>query len=217
MNKFEEYYRNNLVGLPPRANFRQFKILLENGKMIKLRDIIKDPITLRNYLVRWKPVQVYYSVAEFYQPYQVGCKPKNNRTPGGTISKNMFLRGDFTLEIDSKDKDNVLKAVNILKKLGFEDLYFVESHRGIHIHVYDFWEKIYIEKNKCIAMPGDREHFYFIKKVFYAKILRNNGVDFDFDTTIDTRRVIGLPFSLHKKGVIRFGNSVLEEVISKWN
>jgi len=214
MNKFEKYYRNNLVSLPPRPQFRQFKFILVNGKCIKINDTIRDSITMRRKLILFNPVNVYYSVGEFYQPRQVGCKPKNNRTPGGLVSKNMFLRGDYSLEIDSKDEKNVRLAKEILNRFGLENLYFVNSHRGIHIHAYDFWEKFC---PNILNMPGDRERYYYMKKVYLTKKLTLKGVDLDFPTTIDTRRVIGLPFSLHKRGTVRFGNTDLEKVLEKWN
>lgn len=223
MNKFEKYYTENLVSFPPRPRFRKFEFVLEDG-YIRLKDDIRDVMTLRNHLIRFKPINVYYSVSEFYRPQTIRKKVKNMVSEekmgyrqgwdfNRVIHKNIFLRGDYSLDMDEKDKGNIRKAFEILKEMGFVDFYFVESSRGFHIHVYDFWERMC---PKTISMPADRENYYYMKKIYLSKILRNKGIDFDFKTTINTRGVIGLPNSMHKSGVIRFGNTDIEKVLSRW-
>lgn len=199
MDKFEKYYRENLVSLLPRSNFRQYKFILQDNRCVKIKDTINTVQKLQKHLIHYKPKAAYVSVGEFLNASNVGAKSKNFYKQGYKITNNLFLRGDYVLEIDENDKENIFKAVQFLIEQGFEDLFFVKTNRGIHIHVNDFWEKYCPKK---LAMPGDRENYYKMKKTYLSQLLKREGIRFDYDTTVDTRRVVRIPFSLHEKGVV---------------
>ncbi len=73
---------------------RHFRFLLPRGRFLKIRDRIRDEATLRKWLIRYRPSDVYYSTSCWLVPENLG---RRERTP---VSDNIFLSSDIVFDID---------------------------------------------------------------------------------------------------------------------
>lgn len=197
--------------------FRQIKIRKKDNNFLILKNRFYSRDDLLKYIKKkglGKYIaDIYVSVALFLNPTTIRGKKVRGIRKGYVWADNCFLKGDFVLEIDSFDKNNILKAYMELRKLGFEKFFYVKTSRGLHIWVLDFWEKWCEKEMNGKMKPREKEEKYGELKIKLAKYLENKGIDFDFQTTIDTRRVVRMPDTYHKNGYFCKSYSSINEVM----
>ena len=190
MNAIRDYYRAAPLWLPNDVRFRFFKMQLQSGAYIHLRDQIRDTESLRKHLVRYAPLNVWLSCGLFLNPDQVGRKD-------GAISENRYLGSTLVIDTDymilSYARRNVLKLWDLLEKMGHTDITCLFSgSRGFHLWCHD-WEI----RPDGVMSPHEREALDARQRKVIVRLLVENGVKFDKPVLKDTRRVFRVGGSIH--------------------
>jgi len=184
-----EYYRSNLMTLPHLSQFRQYKFLLSNGIVFRLRDIIRTPEQLQRHLVKHRPLKVWYSVSRFLNPQFVGPKGRNRDY---VYAYNLFLGSDLVFDIDPPPegtledaRQNALKLTDFLEERGISNTKTIYSAgKGLHLYGLD-WNPNIVAEN-----PLEREKLYGEAKNKLMTEAQEQGIVFDKKTSVDTRRVM---------------------------
>jgi len=187
------------ANLPIGYRDRQFKFFLEDKTVIKLK--AKSIFALQNKLLRFEPTAVYISVFRALNPSKVKAKIRNFKGAGYKLATNLFYGADLVIEIDTKNKYNLDKTIEILKtQFNFNDFNVFETGRGYHVWVKEFYDfcNSFCRENTKIQLPQDREEFNSKWRIGIATALIQQYCNIDYDTTIDTRRVLRLPYSIYK-------------------
>jgi DNA primase catalytic subunit len=187
--------------------FRHVRFRIKKN-WVKIVDRIRNRNDIDKWIEKLQPDDVYISVAQYLNPSSAGAKDVKE---GYRWADSCLLRGDFVLEMDTFDVGNIKAAVRILNEKGYKKLFFVRTRRGVHIWVLDFWEKRLNDE----AHPFLRESYYGNLKKILADVLENAGIEFDYNTSIDTRRVVRLPNSWHSSGVFCKSYSSVSEVTAE--
>jgi len=187
--------------LPENYNWRQFKFFKtdEENRCIKIKKIISALSDLRMELLKFEPQHAYISVARFLNPHAVGQKPRNFYKPGYMFSQNLFLGADLVVDIDTKEKGNLEKILNKLQE-NFKKIKTYETKRGYHVWVNDFQD--YINKIKEYENPFLRETFNRSMRIMALGEMQIEGMKFDYHSSIDTRRVVRIPYSIYNNEFI---------------
>ena len=173
-SKIQKYYENCNLWLPKYSNWRQFKFRLDNGRMIQIKDQIRDVETLRKWLLKYKPIDAYYSSGCFLNPSQVR----------GKLNKGVMLFRNIPFDIDEESDlelarqttENLIKE--ILLKLDKEPEYILfTGKKGFQV-VYEFNS---LTDNEILT-------------------LKSKGID--QEVTTDKYRVIRLPLPINKRGKV---------------
>lgn len=181
LKRIREYYKSAKLYLPKFSNWCIYKFRIDNGtpkgKIIQIIDQIRDIDTLRKHLIKWAPLDVWYSSGRFLNPSKVR----------GTKTKNILLFRNLVFDIDSEkphNEEQIDMARNITKstifeikcKLGLEPEYIIFSGgKGFQV-VYKF-------------------NNFDDKMILNLKL---KGIDQEI--TLDKYRVIRLPLTIHKSG-----------------
>jgi len=200
--------------IPPESTRRQYRFMCvssEDGSTFfkKIPDRIKDVQTLRRWLVRLAPFHVYYTTSTWLDPQRLGPrnwtkKGRAKKKGGYMLAHNVFLNQELYFDIDmpgklEQGKKEVLGLKDFLRKeYGFKDFRIIYSGgKGFHLHVYDFDWKKYTDLRP--EDPRIREGLMTeIKGDIVTKVMEA-GFIFDADVTLDTRRIIRLPGTVHGK------------------
>jgi DNA primase catalytic subunit len=115
------YYQDNLPDLSSLTDLtrRHFRILLPSGTFLKVQDRIRDGATLQQWLVRYRPSDVYYSTSCWLSPENIGSREK---TP---LSANIFLSSEIVFDIDRSPFS--LKKLELAHKDTLDLLAFCEK------------------------------------------------------------------------------------------
>jgi hypothetical protein len=169
--------------------------LLPNGKFFKVPDIIRSTPDLREWILKKKPLDVYYSTACFLAPDKVGSRTEK-------ISENLFLYADLVFDIDfepfcvrniERARLQALKLLDFLKRKKIEIKYLAFSgSKGFHVVCKDPWK--YAE-----ASPLDRESKAKQFRKSLAEEISGLGIKIDSKVTVDTRRILRLPGTINSK------------------
>ena len=190
--------------LPNDYNFRQFKIFKkEKDKLIctKVNKIISDFQDLKKILLKEEPAHAYISVCKFLNPHKVKAKPKNFKKAGYKFSQNIFLGADLVIDVDTTNIFNRYKIIDLLRShLCFKDIKVYETKHGFHIWVLDFQD--YLNAFKQFEHPHERENYNQEKRKEIADYLKKAGCKFDYPVSIDTRRIVRLPYSIYGNELI---------------
>jgi DNA primase catalytic subunit len=202
--------------VPPQATRRQFRFMCmssEDGSTFfkKIPDRIKDVRTLRRWLVRLAPFHVYYTTSTWLDPQRLGPKDRtkkgrSKKKGGYSLAHNVFLNQELYFDIDmpgklEAGKKEVLALKDFLhKEYGFKDFRIIYSGgKGFHLHVYDFdWKKFTDLRPED---PRIREGMMTEIKADIVNKVAEAGLIFDADVTMDTRRIIRLPGTVHGKSL----------------
>ena len=203
------YSESTELWIPPGSTFRQFRFFLasEPGgaeRVIKIPDRIANIETLRRWLTRFAPRHVYYSTGKWLDSQNLGPKEPRRGSPGYQFAYNVFLAQELYFDIDVPgDLDEAKRWTaklreSLEREYGFGEILLVYSgNKGFHLHVYDFdlaeWVK------EISLHPAVRELQTQEVKVGIVNHLMEMGLVFDADITVDTRRVLRLPGSVHGK------------------
>jgi len=193
------YYRTNLIDLTsiPGLNFRHFRFRLPNGHFYKVKRKIRDSSDFRESLIENEPLDVYYSTATWLNPHLIASKLDKD------ILKNVMLSCDLAFDIDvNKDIKTLevarLQAVAIndfLDSKGIRVRYSAFSgSKGFHVVCDDPWSEEIAEED-----PRKREMCAIEKRKEIVQEAKETGILFDGKVTIDTRRIIRVPGTIHSK------------------
>ncbi len=182
----KNYYSSLKSDLPiDFLKFKHFRIVTADGSFMKVKERIKNPTSLWNLLANTAPIDVYYSVGYFMNPTKVGIRGKDH---------SKFFKMDLVFDID--DKDNLKRA-------------FAETRRIYDYGIEQGWKLKY-----CAFSGAKGFHLVFNDPFVYdysqdleeqAENKRRDLVramsEFNFDSpvTIDTRRIIRVPYTLNSK------------------
>jgi DNA primase catalytic subunit len=192
------FYQHNLPDLSPLTDLtrRHFRFLLPCGSFLKVQDRIRDTAILQQWLVRYRPLDVYYSTSCWLSPENIGRREK---TP---LSANIFLSSDIVFDID---RSPFSRANLELARMDTQDLlaFCAESDlpvkyiafsgsKGFHVicsdpHRYDS------------PSPLAREDMAkAVRRKITGKVLEEK-INIDPKITADTRRIIRVPGTINSK------------------
>ena len=154
--------------------------------------------------MRFAPRHVYYSTGKWLDSQNLGPRELRPGSPGYQFAYNVFLSQELYFDVDVPgDLDEAKKWTMKLgealeKEYGFGEIVQVYSgNKGFHLYVYDFelgdWVK------EVSPHPSVRELQTQEVKVKIVNHLMEMGLVFDADITVDTRRIIRLPGTVHGK------------------
>ena len=188
-----EFYKNTKPVLPPFPQTRQFRVRLWDGTWVKIKDRIKTPEQLQQHLIRLGPRDVYFSTARWLNPTVVG--PKKLRDAGYKVADNLFLGSELYFDLDDATLEDVILLKQYLKnKYNFTRFVMIKTGRGYHLWVLDFEDIMNIAKK---SMPREREIHYTVVKSHIVKDLLAHNFKFDTPITLDSRRIVRVPNTLH--------------------
>ncbi len=100
------YYSHTVLHLPKDPQWRSFRFFLADGRVIRIRDRIRDADDLRRYLLRYCPAEAVYSGALWLDPRRIGPYSKERN-----LSENgIFLSSDLIFDVDATDLEDARKA-----------------------------------------------------------------------------------------------------------
>lgn len=177
------------------AQWRQFRFVLPNKRFFKVPDAIRCSKDLQGWLVKKKPLDVYYTIGRFLSPETLG--PKTNK-----VAENLFLGADLVFDIDKapfsiqnveKARLETLRLMNFLngQKIAIKYVAF-SGAKGFHIVCQDPFE--YIE-----ASPIERENRAKNYRIQLTEKIRAQEIEIDSKVTTDTRRILRLPGTINSK------------------
>jgi DNA primase catalytic subunit len=197
-----KYYKGCDLDLTPITDlrFRHFRFLLPNGRFQKIPDRITNGEKLRKWLLRYAPLDVYYSTSCWLAPERIGPKDK---TP---LSDNVLIYSDLVFDIDRTpfSKRNIdyarkdtQKLIAFLDKKGIEIKYIAFSgSKGFHVICRDPMK--YDNPDPRIR---EAEAKKFREK--FIEEIKAEKIKFDEKVTKDLRRIIRVPCTINsKKGYV---------------
>lgn len=195
----KEFYLNNLVDLSylTDCKWRYFRFCLPNGRFFKLPYHIKDSRTLNKWILKRKPLDVYYSSSCWLSPYNVGAKSE-------VLSDNLFLFSDLVFDIDGKYFSNkhienarkeTIKLINYLEAKNIEIKYLAFSgSKGFHVIC-----KEPIRNDVKFDSPLKREENAKLFRKEITKEIIDNNIRIDTRVTVDSRRIMRVPGTINSK------------------
>jgi hypothetical protein len=173
---------------------------LPSGRFLKIKDSIHTPQNLQKWLIKLKPIDVYYSTSTYLDPTSVTPRPKDNDEYWGP--GNIILSNDIAFDLDrqplsilnlERARKDAIKLLLFLKEKGYCLKYAAFSgSKGFHLLFDDIDKKI--EPDIRI-----REKSIIKKRRKLVNIIKKQGIKFDTPITVDTRRVIRLPGTINSK------------------
>lgn len=184
IEKIKEYYKTCELWLPRYSQWRIWKVRIDNGtkrgRIIKIKDNIRDEATLRKWLLKLSPVlDVYYSSGCFLNPTTV----KGNKT------NNYLLFRDIAFDLDAE------------KPYGIEELDIVRNST-INL-IYSLRKRLGQEPKYTIYTGGKGFQVIYefeAKDIDLIEFLRIKGVDPEITT--DRFRVIRCPLTVNRRGKV---------------
>ncbi|MBN1330034.1 MAG: hypothetical protein JXA54_11225 [Candidatus Heimdallarchaeota archaeon] len=218
-----KYYEKTELWLPPNSTQRQFRFFVyglnRKIRVLKIQDRINSIDKLRKLLIRYTPADVYYSTSCWLDPQNLGPRSfKKKQKPGYEVASNCYLYSELYFDIDAPGnfelaKRETKRLVEFLQtKYFFKNIKVVFSGgKGFHIYVYDFNINDYVDA--VYANPRMREgQAQDAKLEFVNRILHEENILIDAPITLDTRRIIRLPFSIHSESMKRCQFIEIEEL-----
>lgn len=199
--------------LPPDPTKRQFRLAVRrlDGRLtfVKLETRVRDPARLREELARRRPHHVYFTTSTWLDPLRLGPRDfARARRPGYQVAHNVFLDQGLFFDIDVEgDLATAAHHLVVLHDLlrsrwGFRRFRAVYSgSKGFHLYVDDFSIRDFVDG--VPAAPGAREDLHPAVKARFTDAALRAGVAVDAAVTLDPRRVLRLPGTVHGKTLNR--------------
>ncbi len=186
---YEKQDFSPLFKLDPKFfKWRQIRLMLSNGKFLKIRRNVSSPQALQKILLKFLPVKAYYMVARFSQPRSVGARdgPKG---AGYVVADNCFLfQDEFVFDVDEDPEKNLPALISYLREKGFPIKYICFSgKRGYHVCI-----KRPIRLR--IEDPRSREQLTLAHNKALIEDVLSRGIA--VDDTSNTRQIVKIPLSL---------------------
>ncbi len=183
MNRRYYSKQGNLLDLLPDYRFRHFRFSTSRGYFFKVPEKIRSADQLRSWIISKGGRDIYYSVAIFRHPERVGTKGVDDAG---------FMGMDLAFDIDSKNLGAALESTREILSVGADRSWVLKyvafsGSKGFHVIYHDPFEyrTLDIEKEARNYRADLVDDMY--------------GIDFDTKITLDTRRIIRLPYSIHPK------------------
>ena len=206
---------NSTPTLLPMSKFRHYRVRLKDNKFVKIKDKIHTPEQLKKHLDKLMPFDVYNTISWWLNPEYLGSRkaqmPKFRSKEAmveyrtNNLLNNFFLGSDYMMDFDGDDYkskeemlDNVKLAKLKLNEMGLHDFTLVRTGRGYQLWVMDFWKWAKIS----VKHPRDREYACQKKMVKLTSELRKAGIKWDYNVSIDTRRLARVIKTFHRNGVL---------------
>jgi len=191
--QIREFYKDNLPYLMPDSKHRQYKIVLRGGKMLVLNDLIKTPEQLQELCLKYLPVSVFQTISTWLDPREIsGKRPTQTGCKGYKWLNSKILSCDFILDLDEEHCTST--NLTRLEKLIKYDMK-VKTGSGYH-----YW--IFHPFSLQTPVPFDREEECRYLLIGYANAMRKLGIKFDYPVSIDPRRIVRTPNTLHQSGKV---------------
>jgi hypothetical protein len=199
------YYKGWRPRIPRfiRLRWRQIRVETPSG-FIKIRDRITSLNKLRRTILNFKepPLRVYMSQLEWLTPDEIGAKDLRDICLGtdflvfdvdGTNlhSQHFIYKNGLCRECIQQTKEETIHLAEYLEtKFGYSNFFVVFSGRkGFHLYVLDYGR---IRTDQKFVEYKEQE-----RRRKIVERIKKAGISIDENTTIDTRRVIGIPSTLH--------------------
>ena len=181
-------------------NRRHFRMVLPNGRFLKIKDVIRNTSDLQKWLQRLAPLHVYYSTSTWLNPVVLSPRPKK---PGpGFLDSGIILSHDIAYDIDRTPllrrniedaRNETLKLLTYMTKKGYDLKYIAFSgSKGFHIVFKD-------KPREIIPDPYTREMNLIKEKTALTNEILNAGIDIDTTVTKDTRRIFRVPGTINTR------------------
>ncbi|MFW9924011.1 MAG: hypothetical protein ACFFDW_12065 [Candidatus Thorarchaeota archaeon] len=224
-NVLRDYYQKTDLWIPPYASQRQFRFFVyglnKRTRVLKIQDRIYSTEILRKLLVKYTPIDVYYSTSCWLDPQNLGPRSfKKKGKPGYEVASNCYLYSELYFDIDAPGnfdlaKKEVIRLYDFLKnEYHFSDIKIIYSGgKGFHVYVHDFKLEDFVEQIYCDSKLREGQA-QDVKLEFVKRILHEQDILIDAPITLDTRRIIRLPMSIHSKTLNRCQFVAYEDVPS---
>ena len=206
------YYRSAppaSITLPPESSRRQFRLAVRKatGKLVfvKVQDRVRTGQALLPHLARAAPHHGYFTTSTWLDPQRLGPKDLAKAKRGGyQVAHNVFLNQGLYFDIDLKA--SLAEAARHLLRLrdllhaewGFTEFKAVYSgSKGFHLYVLDFDIKDFVPAVE--ADPRKREDQHPVVKARFTDAAVKAGIAVDVAVTLDPRRILRVPGSVHGK------------------
>jgi hypothetical protein len=195
---FRHFYQHNPPDLTPVTDIshRHFRILLPRGTFFKIPHRIRSGAMLQQWLIRYRPSDVYYSTSCWLVPENLG---RRERTP---VSDNVFLSSDIVFDIDRppfslKNLDlarrDTLQLVKFCKEQSLPVRYVAFSgSKGFHVVCAD--TRRYDNPDPLVREDLAKA----VRKTILAEV-QACDITVDPKITPDTRRIIRVPGTINSK------------------
>jgi len=191
--QIRNFYKDNLPYLMPDSKHRQYKIVLRGGKMVVLNELIKTPEQLQKLCLDFLPVSVFQTISTWLDPREIsGKRPTQTGRKGYKWLNSKILSCDFILDLDKEHCTPVnLSAIEKLVK------YDTKVRTGSGYHYWIFHPFPLLNSN-----PFFREDECRYLLTGYANAMKTLGIQFDYPVSIDPRRIVRTPNTLHQSGKV---------------
>jgi len=189
IKQLHDHYANWSYPLPDKTQWRHYRYVDWQGNFHKIKDQIRTPKDLAKHFQKTIPRSLYATTGLFLDPAEVG--PRTNSYP-------IFLASTLVFDIDSPDlptgKEQVTNLITYVEQSwNLANPQIVASGEIGHFHVYyPLWKLNGQEED-----PVKREANYLEEKKKIADQTLNSGIQIDRNTTVDTRRLLRLPYSIN--------------------
>ena len=197
-----EFYLRNPVDLSNITDLkrRHFRFLLPNGTFYKIKDAIRSSRDLQEWLVRLRPLDVYYSTSTYLDPTSVASRPKKSSEYWGP--GNVILSNDIAFDLDrsplslfnlERARKDAARLLDLLLERGYAIKYAAFSgSKGFHLLLDDVDRSIEPDVHA-------RERAVIQRRKRLVDEIAREGIRIDASVTIDTRRIIRLPGTVNSK------------------
>ncbi len=195
-----EFYRKNSPILPTYPSRRHYRLKLQNGQFLKIPKLINNPKLLQAFFLHFKPLAVYHTVSTWLAPNLIGAKNKTYIHHSKWLS-NSFLFSDLVLDFDKEDASisNISYSIKTLQTLfPTKKMKLIQTGEGYHLHVLE-WNREVLAK---YPSPFDRETKDLSLRRKILSSLKKLNFKFDYNTLLDTRRLVRVENTLHENGNI---------------
>jgi len=151
------------------------------------------------------PHHVYYTTSTWLDPQRLG--PRNFKTAGKAgyqVAHNVFIDQGLFFDIDvpgdlAEAARHALRLRDLLaSEWGFRDFRAVYSgSKGFHLYVDDFHIRDFVRV--IPADPREREDLHPIVKARFTERALKAGIAVDAACTLDPRRILRVPGTVHGK------------------
>lgn len=177
------------------------------GKLgfLKVEDRIRTPQDLLAHLRRAAPHHVYFTTSTWLDPQRVGPRDfRKAKRAGYQVAHNVFLNQGLYFDIDVEgDLATAARHLLMLRDLlaarwGFEEFRAVFSgSKGFHLYVEDFDIRDFVTDVE--ADPRKREDQHPVVKARFTEAAVKAGIAVDVAVTLDPRRILRVPGTVHGK------------------
>lgn len=199
--QIRNHYETCTFDLLPYSEHRQFRLLLCDGNMHVIRKRVSSADVLRSECLKFLPVGVYQTVSLWSDPSSLSNKgsPKHG---GSTVVSNSFMGADLLLDFDAAhcSHANLKLAFDWLQATCFAydlPLKIVRTGSGYHFWVLGWYS---LQRLGYTSSPFRREQKCLHAMRKKVTSLKASGLRFDYNISVDTRRLARVPGSLHANG-----------------